>query len=299
MHGELLIAVLAGLGGMIGWGAADFFAKKTTDAVGSITSLVWAHIFGTILIGIVALYDFLYVGNPGYFPINWGVLFGLILFGALQCFIYFLVYEAFKKGQVSVLNPIFATFTGIVAIISFTFFKESVGVLKIVSLLITFFGIVLINSDSSTFVHRKFIFAKVPGFKEIAIATILAAIWTISWDRFVIGENWIYYTLYMYLFMTASAVFLASALKTSLRVKEKSIWKYFFFIGLGETVAYLSITLGYSSTSLTSIVALVSGAFSLPTILLAHIFLKERVPLIQRVGTLVIISGIILLSVVQ
>jgi len=40
MQQELLIAVLAGLGGMFGWGFADFFAKKTIDEIGSVASLV-------------------------------------------------------------------------------------------------------------------------------------------------------------------------------------------------------------------------------------------------------------------
>jgi len=33
MQTELLIAIIAGLGGMFGWGLADFFAKKTIDSI--------------------------------------------------------------------------------------------------------------------------------------------------------------------------------------------------------------------------------------------------------------------------
>ena len=56
MQSALTIAVLAGLGGMLGWGAADFFAKKTIDKIGAIASLVWAHIFGTTILAIAVLY---------------------------------------------------------------------------------------------------------------------------------------------------------------------------------------------------------------------------------------------------
>ena len=57
MQQELLIAVLAGLGGMLGWGFADFFAKKTVDKIGDIATLVWAHLFGTLVFALIALYN--------------------------------------------------------------------------------------------------------------------------------------------------------------------------------------------------------------------------------------------------
>jgi hypothetical protein len=47
MSNSLTAALVAGLGGMLGWGFADFFAKKTIDKIGDLPSLVWAHLFGT------------------------------------------------------------------------------------------------------------------------------------------------------------------------------------------------------------------------------------------------------------
>jgi uncharacterized membrane protein len=46
----LVIAILAGLGGMLGWGFSEFATKKAVDKVGAISSLVWAHVFGTVLL---------------------------------------------------------------------------------------------------------------------------------------------------------------------------------------------------------------------------------------------------------
>ena len=48
MPNELLIALVAGFGGMFGWGLADFFAKKTIDELGDVMTLAWAGGFGTI-----------------------------------------------------------------------------------------------------------------------------------------------------------------------------------------------------------------------------------------------------------
>lgn len=39
MQKELFIAIIAGLGAMLGWGISDFFAKKSVDKIGPLVSL--------------------------------------------------------------------------------------------------------------------------------------------------------------------------------------------------------------------------------------------------------------------
>ena len=45
---DLAIATLAGLGGMVGWGLADFFAKRTIDQIGDLSTLFWSQALGVI-----------------------------------------------------------------------------------------------------------------------------------------------------------------------------------------------------------------------------------------------------------
>lgn len=295
MGHELTIAIIAGLGGMLGWGLADFFAKKTIDAIGDVTSLLWGHVFGTLtLIGFV-IYR---IGDGGQLVLptrgaTWGFL---IFFGVLQAIIYLLVYRGFGKGQVAVLAPVFASFSGLTAILSILVFGEIITGHFISVILAIFLGIILLNIDVGALRSRQFAFAKVPGFKEVGIATLLAAFWTLFWDKLVGGEDWLSYTLYMYLVMTIAIFAWTRIRRIPLSVGNKNLWKFLVLIGVCEIVAYLAVSLGYSATTLTSIVALLSGAFSLPTILLARIFLKERVTRIQTVGSVVIIAGIMLLA---
>lgn len=292
---SLGIAILAGLGGMIGWGLADFFAKKTIDTIGDVTSLVWAHICGTALFAAIALYQLL-SGHSLQLPqstTEWG---GLVFFGVLQGIVYLLVYRGFGKGQVAVLNPIFASFSGLTAVLSVLFFGELLTGNLILALVVVFVGIVLMNLDPDALRSKKLALLKVPGFAEVAIATILAAFWTVFWNQFIGGKDWVVYALMMYLFMTLALLIYVACTKTSLKFSNRSMWKYLFLIGATEVFAYLAISLGYSATSLTSVVALLSGAFSLPTIILARIFLKERVTRLQTIGSLVIIGGIMLVS---
>src|SRR4051812_36014873 len=121
MPQDLLVAVAAGFGGMLGWGTADFFAKKAIDKIGDIVALVWAHIAGSLLL-LVFLLAFLLTHRVALAmpasQIDW---LGTGFFGALQGAVYLFVYIGFGKGQISILNPLFASFSGFVALASIIF----------------------------------------------------------------------------------------------------------------------------------------------------------------------------------
>lgn len=297
MPSELLIAILAGLGGMLGWGLADFFAKKTIDQVGDIVSLAWGHLFGTAVLLVMALYQFGIRGQKVAMPEDFQTWAGVILFGVLQATVYFFVYKGFGKGQVGLLSPVFASFSGLTAIVSIVALGEIVGGYLLLGLATLFVGVLLINMDIGTLRSKRLRFTKIPGFKEVGIATLLATLWTLSWDWFIGGKDWLSYTFYMYASMTVAILVLSIVKRVNLFVVKPSLWKFLALIGLTETVAYLAITWGYGATTRTSVVALLSGAFSLPTIILARIFLKERITAVQTIGSLIIIVGIMLLSV--
>jgi len=295
MDQDVLIALAAGFGGMLGWGLADFFAKKTIDAIGDVVSLVWAHVFGTMAFVAIALYQLAVrrqeIGIPHDLE-TWALL---ALFGVLQAAVYLFVYRGFGKGQLALLNPMFACFSGLTAVISIVGFGETASAPRVVALGFVFIGILLISLDVQALRSRRISFSHIPGLKEVALATVLAAFWTAFWGKFVGGQDWLSYALFMYTFMTLTLLVVSKVQRVSLAVGKRDAWKFLVLIGLCETVAYLAISIGYSETSLISVVALLSGAFSLPTIVLARAFLKERTTLIQAVGSVTVVLGIVLL----
>src|SRR5712692_11710616 len=145
MQHDLVIAVIAGLGGMLGWGLADFFAKKTIDEVGHVVSLVWAHVFGTLILCAVALVQSR--GQLVSIPDDARTWALLATFGALQAAVYFLVYRGFGKGQLALLNPVFASFSGLTAVFSIALFGEAVSAGRAAALVVVFGGILLISLD--------------------------------------------------------------------------------------------------------------------------------------------------------
>jgi drug/metabolite transporter (DMT)-like permease len=219
------------------------------------------------------------------------------LFGVMQALIYLLLYRGFAKGQLAILNPVFSSFSGITAILSISILGETVSGGQWFALAMLFVGIMAISLDLRTLPGGSVRFAHVPGLPEICIATVVAALWTLGWNRFIEGKDWVSYAAIMYGFMTAAILVVALSRRTPLSIQTLSVWPYMLLIGVCETVAYCSISLGYSLTPRTSVVALISGAFSLPTIILAHTFLNERIARIQTVGISMIVCGIALVSV--
>lgn len=289
---NLVLAALAGLAGMAGWGFADFCAKKTVDTIGGIASLVWAHLYGTGFFAVAVVFQIAALRNSVHFPSaasTWAALAG---FGALQMLVYWLAYEGFGRGQVAVLSPVFSSYSGVVALVAIVFLGEHASSVVVVALGILFAGILLLNLDfGGARLDRVTI---VPGLKEVGAAAVLAAVWTIYWDRFIGGHDFLAYALLMYIFMTFAAVAVARVKGEKLGGVTANTRAFLLLIGLGEAIAYIGISLGYAKTSYTGVVALISGSFALPTIVLAHLFLKERITSTQIVAILVIFAGLIL-----
>lgn len=297
MEQNLLIALGAGLGGMLGWGFADFFAKKTIDEIGATASLVWGHIFGVLALAVIALYQFVAFQKIIFIPHGAKELGLLAFFGVLQAFIYFLVYRGFSKGQLAVLSPVFASYSGLAALFSVLVLGEAIRGNFLLALGVIFVGILLVNIDGEALRMKRITLLGAPGLKEVGSAALLAAFWTVSWDRFIGGKDWVSYPLVMYVFIALAAWLISRWQRTNLTVARRGLWKFLILIGVCEVAAYLAISLGFSSTQHLSIVAILSSAFSLPAMALAYVFLKERMSAVQTVGGAIIVAGIVLLSV--
>jgi drug/metabolite transporter (DMT)-like permease len=298
MESTLLIAVLAGLAGMFGWGFADFFAKKTIDKVGDLATLTWAHIYGAVVIASLLLARSLNEGQAVQFPTSPRELGPLVFFGVLQAMVYYYAYKGFAVGKLSLLNPVFSSFPGIVVILSVVIFGEVLGGWQLASILVVFLGVLTLNIDHESLALRKLRLLKIPGMRHIVVAALLASVWTVLWGYFVSEKDWLVYASLMYFFMCITTLIICFFQKVKLDVVDGQTWKYFLLIGLSEVIAYVGLTVGYSLTSHVSIVAVLSGAFSIPTVVLAHIFLKERITKLQILGAFIVVAGVIVISLV-
>lgn len=294
MEHLLVLAILSGLGSMFGWGFADFFAKKTIDKTGDVTTLFWSQLIGIVPLGI------LFAFNPEIPHLgNISVLL-LIVLGIWSGLSYIPTYVAFGKGKVSLLSPIFSTYAVVVTILSAAFFGEFIPFGREIAFAIVFIGIVLINGDVRDLWRlisgQKRKGEEIKGLKEILLAIAVYSLWIIALDRFLVGQNWVPILLAIRIFSALSLFIYSKVRKIDLVIYDRGLWKYLILIGTFDVAAFAFLSFGISKTPFVSIVAMLGGAFSLPTIILARIFLKEKVTCLQTVGSIVIIGGIMLLS---
>lgn len=138
----------------------------------------------------------------------------------------------------------------------------------------------------------------IAGVREIGLAIALYSLWLIALDRFVSGRNWIPILLGIRIFSALSLFVYARIANRKLAVRDASVWKFLIPIGVFDVAAFAAVTFGYSLSSHVSVITMLSGAFSLPTIILARAFLKERATALQTTGSVLVVAGIMLLPFV-
>jgi drug/metabolite transporter (DMT)-like permease len=291
MSQEIIIAILGGTGAMLGWGISDFFAKKTVDRIGDVKTLFWSQTFGFLPL---LIYFLLNYSTP---HITTRAVSLLVLYGVIDAFGYLFFYKALEKGKVSVVSPILATFAAFAVLISAFLFGERILPIRWLALGVVFAGIFLTSIDlkglRSGSLDRE---DSVKGLPETFVGVVLFAIWFPLWDNFVSKGDWAFLVTALRAAVALTVLIFAKSTKTQLMVKGTDIWKLLVVIGILDGGAYLTLTWGFGATMLTSVVTMLSAAYSLPTLILARIFLKEKLTVNQWVGVLSIVGGLVLLA---
>src|SRR3989344_1395019 len=93
------ISILAGLGGMFGWGTSDFLANAASEKIGHAKTLFWSQIAGLVLIAVLLIITHTqFVMSPLFFL--------SIVGGVAYALGYLLFYKGFEIGNVSVVSAV-------------------------------------------------------------------------------------------------------------------------------------------------------------------------------------------------
>jgi drug/metabolite transporter (DMT)-like permease len=292
MHSSLVIAVVAGFGGMLGWGLADFFAKKTIDRIGDLQTLFWSQCIGILPVLVIFLF---HPSIPSLTHVNY---LELIIFGAVSGLSYLPLYNGFGKGQVSILSPVFASYSVLLALLSAIFLHESISAGHWIAIAVVFIGILCVSTDLRELKCTLRVRARVAkGVPEVLSAMIVYTFWLFFLDKFLQARDWVFPLLIIRIFSTLTLLLYSRIRSLLLGVGDKTLWKYLCLIGFTDIAAFSFVSYGFSRSVHTSIIAILSATFSVPTIILAAIFLKERIQRLQAVAVGVILLGVILIFV--
>lgn len=283
--------LLFGLWSMAGWGVADFLAARASRSVGNLLTLFWMQIFGFIpAVGyfFFAFSSFDFSKIVSFFP-------HIAAFAVLQIAGYLTFYRGFTRGQVSVVSPLAASWSVVTVVLSVVFFHEVIDALHLVAAAVVMIGVLFVSSDiKGIFQAGKL--AALGGASEGFFAMVA---WGTAMFFIVPASQAIGWFLPIFLYRFFAIIFLWAyifviPLKFNISFRPP-LFMLLIPIGILDIGAFFSYSLGVRTAN-ASLVAPVAASFPLITVLLARIFLKERILLPQAAGIAAVIAGLVLIS---
>jgi len=283
----LSLGVIFAIISFLGWGVADFLAKRVVDKIGALWSLLIMQIIGIVPI---VIYSLLFLKIP---LLSLQMLGILALSSFLLIFAYLIFYKAIKYGPISIVSPIAASGSAITILISVLFFAEALTLAQALAIAVIFLGVVLVSVKWNK--SSKKVFASYGAL--LALFTMLG--WGFAFPLMKINMNVIgpVFTLLLVRFFSIVFLSIYSSRQNRPVIDNSKVWLYLITIGLVDAFAFLAYYIGVSMDYL-SIISPVSSSYPAVTIILAYIFLKERVQNIQKIGIVLILLGLILISVI-
>jgi drug/metabolite transporter (DMT)-like permease len=286
------MGIIAGLLSMSFWGTAIFLAAIASRKLGNVLTLFWMQFFG-ILIGFA--YFITNLKSFNFSPVSQNIPI-LILIAAFQVVAYLAFYKGLEKAEVSLVSPIGAAWGLIVAVLGVIFLKEFLKFSQLLAIGLIVVGIILLSINIGDLVRSKKINLLV-GVKEGVIAMIG---WGLSLFLLVFPSKdlgWFLPTLIFRFFVITILVgYIIASKKRFISSKKSFTVLLLLAIGFFDIGGFFAYSFGISGSQ-ASIVAPIGSAFALVSVVLARIFLKEKVDKNKLAGVLAVVGGLVLISV--
>lgn len=277
---------------MFGWGTSDFLAAKSSRQIGYVLTYFWTQLvaFLITLVYFFVKFPTLNVNNIPQFLIFLIPAGFLYLVGTLA------FYRGLIKGQVSLVSPIGASWSMIIVILSVIFFKEVLATNQIIAIVLITLGIIFVSINLKELSQIKKLTLLI-GTKEGLVAMLA---WGLSLFLIIPASKALGWFLPVFTFKFSGLFFFTLFVlfsRHSLRINfQLSLLTLLFLVGFSDVIAFFGYSFGVGG-EYASIVAPVAASFPLVTIVLARIFLKEKLVLNQLFGVAGIIAGLILISI--
>lgn len=284
---KTVLSILAGLGGMFGWGTSDFFANISSEKIGHFKAFFWSQVAG-ICICLLLI---------PFFGINSGLsLWFLGIFTAASvCYAigYLLFYKAFEIGNVSIVSAAINLNVVIAMLIAAIFSGQRLSPIQTLAVMLVMAGVILVTVNFKDLKNNKF--KLLAGVRESVLASLFFGVyWNLS-ELLSEQLGWLPSTLYVkigaIIFLLGFAYFKKQQIKL-VKLKNK-IKVMVALVGILEALAVACVNFGLEVGDLV-LVSPISSALSVVTITLAVIFLKEKITKLQTLGIMVVILGIVM-----
>jgi drug/metabolite transporter (DMT)-like permease len=284
------IGVLFAVATMLSWGAADYFAKKAIDKVGSVVALLLNQ---AIAIGPIVAFALLTAPMPA-LSVNLVLL--VLITGVLSLLGYFYLYKGLSKGNLSVVSPISASWFVITALLAAILFTEILTPLHTAGILVVFAGVFLASTNLSEF-RRSVGLGRSNGVLEALISMVTWGFAFALVKPIVDAAGPVMALLMTRIVAGGSLLLWTKAAKTQLSLPAKSVLMFLVAAGLLDAFGFAAYNIGVA-TQYVSVVSPIAAAYPAVSILLARFLLKEHLATTQKIGVVAILTGLALVALI-
>ena len=282
-----IVSLLCGLSGMFGWGIYDFFAGVYAKKMGPYKTLFWSQLAGSFLIILLISLFSVDLNIPVV------VLFLLPIASLFYSAGYLFFMKGFEVGNISIVAAIMNLWAVFTMLIAFIFMGQRLSGLQSIGVVMIISGSIIASLNWSDIKKKNFKLSA--GVKEAVIgAFFFGSFWNIS--EFISEEiGWFQATLFIklgiILFLLLFSFFAKKDIcLTNVTMRTKLM---IVFMGLIEAGSIAIVNFGLTIGD-AILITPIASALSVVTILMAILFLKERIQKIQIFGVVTTVSGLIL-----
>jgi transporter family protein len=275
---------------MFGWGVYDFLGGVFAKQIGPFKSFFWSQLAGLISLIMLALVLKPVMNLP---------LLSLVLFPIASIVYsagYLFFFKGFEIGNVSIVAATMNLWAVFTMIFAFTFMGQRLSPTQTIGVLMIISGVVLASINWSEIRDQKFQISS--GVREaVAGAFFFGIFWNISE---VISEEigWLYTTLLVKFGIIVFLLFFSTIVKRELGLRNTIPKTRYAILLMGIIEAGAVAAVNYGLTIGDAIlITPIASALSIVTILLAIIFLKDKISKLQGLGIATALFGIVVTGI--
>jgi drug/metabolite transporter (DMT)-like permease len=297
---QLSLAIILGLTGALCWGGADFAARFASRRVGAYRTLFFMQFFGFIALSVYLKFrgGFFEGIAPGWHPWALAALAGVInMIASLS------LYYSFQIGVMSIVAPVSSAYPALTVALAIAS-GERITALRGAGLAVTLVGVILAATTftsaaastlNETAANETAHLTKGVGWALLAALGFGVLFWFLGF--YVVPAVGATISVWV-IRLTCFSVLAVAAVPTrqSLKLPSGSVWWLLAAVGFLDTAAFVANNAGLH-TGQVSVVSVLASLYGAVTVLLAWIFLREKLKRSQWFGIVLIFVGIVLVSV--
>jgi drug/metabolite transporter (DMT)-like permease len=290
--------VVLGLASALCWGSADFAARFNSRRVGAYRALFFMQFFGFILLGIYLKWSggFSRGVAPGWQPWAMAVAAGLLNVAASLA-----LYHSFEVGTLSIVGPVSSSYPALTVGLSMLS-GEHIHLLRGIGLAVTLIGVIFASTSFSVLKAKtneagdadSAHLSKGVGWAIAAALGFGVMFWFLGFRVLPVVAAPVSVWVMRGTSMVALGL-VALPARQSLKLPSGLVWWGLFAAGILDTCASLANNAGLQLGQV-SVVSVLSSLYGAVTVVLAWIFLRERLEISQWLGIVLIFVGVVLVS---